>query len=459
MYALPTKAEDGRRGMSVEFHERGKNHKQNVTAKIEEIKKNSTDKAKKVKKMSKEFAVMEEAALKAYEEDMKRLQAEEETSVPARRNIKKCEAQDIAEPDKKSESDRWVLGTTDTGQIYYYNTRTGDQPENDEQETTVEVDLQKEEKDKVNIESSAPIEKEKTLVKKPRPTNPYGIWEQIQEDEDPYENVDLQLPQKESAGSTSTSSDVLPKPKTKFKERTITSLGDESCLGDTLSKIVKSYDTVSSNIKLKEQQIRCITNEIKQVQRQNERQQTEIQVIQMENMELKYRIEEQLERSHFYLTQYNTYHNKMESYKMSFSGMKSQAAIHKELKERREEVKRLKEHREELKVDLQNPEGNAMQRAQKQVDNFKAVIHNTKELVRRKGILLEKEKTNQSQLNKDIAIHNRRCEAIVKRLCCQLNKAHSSHGQLSSDIIHIEKEVEHLKTQLGSSYSVETDNV
>ncbi|XP_046714497.1 coiled-coil domain-containing protein 122-like isoform X2 [Silurus meridionalis] len=210
---------------------------------------------------------------------------------------------------------------------------------------------------------------------------------------------------------------------------------------DTLSKIVKSYDTVSSNIKLKEQQIRCITNEIKQVQRQNERQQTEIQVIQMENMELKYRIEEQLERSHFYLTQYNTYHNKMESYKMSFSGMKSQAAIHKELKERREEVKRLKEHREELKVDLQNPEGNAMQRAQKQVDNFKAVIHNTKELVRRKGILLEKEKTNQSQLNKDIAIHNRRCEAIVKRLCCQLNKAHSSHGQLSSDIIHIEKEL------------------
>ncbi|KAI5613481.1 WW domain-binding protein 4 [Silurus asotus] len=216
--------------------------------------------------MSKEFAVMEEAALKAYEEDMKRLQAEEETPVPARKNIKKFDAQDIAEPDKKSKSDHWVLGTTDTGQIYYYNTTTGesqwekpegfqdesessateqtekqkekdtDQPENDEQETTVEVDLQKEEKDKVNIESSAPIKMEKTLVKKLRPTNPYGKWEQIQEDEDPYENVDLQLPQKESAGSTSTSSDVLPKPKTKFRERTITSLGDESCLGVIFKK-------------------------------------------------------------------------------------------------------------------------------------------------------------------------------------------------------------------------------
>lgn len=41
-----------------------------------QIKKNSTDKAKKVEKMSKEFAAMEEAAMKAYEEDMKRLKAE-----------------------------------------------------------------------------------------------------------------------------------------------------------------------------------------------------------------------------------------------------------------------------------------------------------------------------------------------------------------------------------------------
>lgn len=41
-----------------------------------QIKKKSTDKAKREEKMSKEFAAMEEAALKAYEEDMKRLKAE-----------------------------------------------------------------------------------------------------------------------------------------------------------------------------------------------------------------------------------------------------------------------------------------------------------------------------------------------------------------------------------------------
>uniref|UniRef100_W5L1P0 Matrin-type domain-containing protein n=1 Tax=Astyanax mexicanus TaxID=7994 RepID=W5L1P0_ASTMX len=68
---------------SIEFHERGKNHKQNVTAKIDEIKKKSIDKAKKEEKMSKEFAAMEEAALKAYEEDMKRLQGESESEEAA----------------------------------------------------------------------------------------------------------------------------------------------------------------------------------------------------------------------------------------------------------------------------------------------------------------------------------------------------------------------------------------
>ncbi|XP_026776149.1 WW domain-binding protein 4 isoform X2 [Pangasianodon hypophthalmus] len=280
---------------SIEFHERGKNHKQNVEAKIEEIKKNSTDKAKKVEKMSKEFAAMEEAAMKAYKEDMKRLKAEAETPVQAQTKAQIFEVEDTAEPDSKSESDDWVQGTTDNGQIYYYNTTTGestwekpslfppkqgspsetntehevqlmsqpeslsgkeppnskqsrapkisfrkrkeevaDLPGNDEKETKVE-DLQEEE-DETNVKSSAPTEKKEPPVKKPRKANPYGDWEQIQEDEDPYENVDLQLPQKESGCSTSTSSDVPPEPKTKFKERTITSLGDESNLGAIFKK-------------------------------------------------------------------------------------------------------------------------------------------------------------------------------------------------------------------------------
>lgn len=105
---------------------------------------------------------------------------------------------------------------------------------------------------------------------------------------------------------------------------------------------------------------------IEQVHRQNERQRTEIQVIQMENVNLSYSIGEQSENLHFMLAGYNTYHNKMESYKMSVSALESQATIHKELMQKMEEVKRLKEKREELKVDLKNPEGNAIRQAQVQ---------------------------------------------------------------------------------------------
>lgn len=61
---------------SVEFHERGKNHKENVAAKISEIKKKSMDKAKQEERMCKQFAAMEDAAMKAYQEDLKRMERE-----------------------------------------------------------------------------------------------------------------------------------------------------------------------------------------------------------------------------------------------------------------------------------------------------------------------------------------------------------------------------------------------
>lgn len=84
-------------------------------------------------------------------------------------------------------------------------------------------------KSKDNAESSVPLEKKKN------PANPYGKWEQVQEDEDPYEDVDLQLPQKEYENSISTSSVPL-EPKIKFKERTVSFQEDESSLGTIFKK-------------------------------------------------------------------------------------------------------------------------------------------------------------------------------------------------------------------------------
>lgn len=137
---------------SVEFHERGKNHKENVAAKISEIKKKSLDKAKQEERMCKQFAAMEDAAMKAYQEDLKRMEREAafgpdvetvstKTSTykpqPLVRPQKPPQAKKqeqkpkkalkkSTQPRKQKQTAVWVEGKTDDGSTYYYNTITGE---------------------------------------------------------------------------------------------------------------------------------------------------------------------------------------------------------------------------------------------------------------------------------------------------------------------------------------------
>ncbi|XP_036234910.1 LOW QUALITY PROTEIN: WW domain-binding protein 4 [Molothrus ater] len=131
---------------SIDFHERGKNHKENVAKRISEIKKKSLEKAKEEENMSKEFAAMEEAAMKAYQEDMKRLGIKpddvgssstqsktQSNTVETKAKKEKKEKKEKREKKKKTPQDaskietkEWVQGLSPEGYTYYYNTKTGE---------------------------------------------------------------------------------------------------------------------------------------------------------------------------------------------------------------------------------------------------------------------------------------------------------------------------------------------
>lgn len=369
---------------SIEFHERGKNHKENVVKKISDIKQKSVAKAKEAEKMSKEFAAMEEAALKAYEEDLKRLaddrpapiapvgptaeerrardeQKRKEIEALEKHHAKKQwtkafspegypyyyntltgetqweEPEGLQETQSKPEEQKakssWVEGVSEEGYTYYYNTETGesswekpegfncaptsrgdpesspDKPDktseeeadseevkpnetsedsNPAEETTpapsatktpkIQFRSKKEEKKDETSESDGKEEEEKkddndkevkeeaeekeTEEKKseekdsspkpssqrPRKVNPYGAWETVKQEEDPYENVDLELPNIEYDDPQPSIPDLPEEPKVKFKEKTITSLGD-TVAGVSVFKKRKLENVKSRNIR------------------------------------------------------------------------------------------------------------------------------------------------------------------------------------------------------------------
>ncbi|XP_061485925.1 WW domain-binding protein 4 isoform X2 [Rhineura floridana] len=82
--------------------------------------------------MSKEFAAMEEAAMKAYKEDLKRLGVKAESlgqsSTPKKQEEKKEKRKKEKETTETSsdETMEWVQGFSPEGYVYYYNTVSGE---------------------------------------------------------------------------------------------------------------------------------------------------------------------------------------------------------------------------------------------------------------------------------------------------------------------------------------------
>ncbi|XP_065058735.1 WW domain-binding protein 4-like [Rhopilema esculentum] len=110
---------------SIEFHEKGKNHQENVKRRLAEVKKKAVEKRKQDELFSKEFAAMEAAALKAVQKDL-----QSNPNIVGANDLEVL-VKDTARTSEKKASDvdtsqTWIVCQAPQGHTYYYNKITGE---------------------------------------------------------------------------------------------------------------------------------------------------------------------------------------------------------------------------------------------------------------------------------------------------------------------------------------------
>ncbi|XP_046554264.1 WW domain-binding protein 4-like [Haliotis rubra] len=275
---------------SVDFHEKGKRHQENVKKRIEEVKKKSIEKAQREEEMESDLQKMEKAALEAFRKDL-----ENDPALAAKYFAKAKSAKDASKTKTKGEPvntkgaeeeglpdyvdvKEWFEAKSPEGYTYYWSTVTGEsvwetpdsfvtlaeQEQTEEGETTQDEAVSEKQNDslkrKYDEESTdditpssipLPVESIPLPSDKPSPTSDdplpvdiplpadepppkkrddpkwarcaYGTWETVREAEPP---PDMELPKMVNEIPLPD----LPKqePKSRFKEKKVTSLGGGS---------------------------------------------------------------------------------------------------------------------------------------------------------------------------------------------------------------------------------------
>ncbi|KAM6140060.1 LOW QUALITY PROTEIN: coiled-coil domain-containing protein 122 [Pterocles gutturalis] len=109
---------------------------------------------------------------------------------------------------------------------------------------------------------------------------------------------------------------------------------------------------------------------------------------------------------------------------------------------------KIKDKERELMRDLQNPEGSVIKQVQEEITLLKSEI-TTLKVINKKTDLLEEEEKKHAKLRKEIEVQNKRYDAILKRLRCQLNKLHSNKRQWQWNIQQLEKKAAELRKCFG----------
>lgn len=223
---------------SVDFHEKGKRHQENVKRRINDITRKGHKALEQKKKMDREFQKMEQAALKAYEKDRELdpslpeapalpVKTTQELDMGSCSRGKLANAKKGAKPQKDSKSPgdeaaeatapapclvkEWLECLTSGGQTYYWNTATN----------TSRRDIPPEGYLSINDQRRSILQGPSSSTAEER-RDPYGSWTPA--DETSYRSADLQLPKKVvKVEPIFTVAEQVPE-EFKIKEKTVESL-------------------------------------------------------------------------------------------------------------------------------------------------------------------------------------------------------------------------------------------
>ncbi|XP_054128111.1 coiled-coil domain-containing protein 122 [Melozone crissalis] len=214
-------------------------------------------------------------------------------------------------------------------------------------------------------------------------------------------------------------------------------------------ELEKEINSVLLETKTTEREIHLQDDAIEVTKYRCENLEAQVRALYSENLKLRCDAETIQEEFEMKLARNNEYREKIKDHKHLFWEMESKLPIMIELAEKKAVVEELKAKKEELICDLQNPEGSVIKQVQEEITHLKSEVTTLKDLINKKRDLLEEEKKKHAKLRKEIEVQNKRYDAILKRLHCQLNKVQSNKRQWHWNIQQLEKKAAELRKCLG----------
>ncbi|XP_041638050.1 coiled-coil domain-containing protein 122-like [Cheilinus undulatus] len=229
------------------------------------------------------------------------------------------------------------------------------------------------------------------------------------------------------------------------KQRTL------SKLQSTLKGVMEELEMVQQDLRAKVRETLLLEGELEQLEHDRKALNDRCVSTCKENSKLQVCITEEEVNASIALVKFNAYRKKMDDHRAAVLSAKIQTKAYKELEEKRELVRMLTLKKEELEKDLENPNGNTVQMEKREIDVLKEKISAMRKVTEEKREKLQQGFEVHAQLKKEIEIKNRRFEAIVRRLHCQLSRAQAVYRQQTEVIYGLERQLNELKRQLEPS--------